>query len=65
MRLPYISSTGSHGFGMPSPDDPFDIDTFALGQIGWWLATGGTELRDDHCFATLDCDFYRPLPENR
>jgi hypothetical protein len=64
LRLPYISTRGSHGFGLPEPSSPFDIDTFALSQIGWWLASGGTELIDDPCFESRDCDFYRPVPES-
>jgi hypothetical protein len=63
LRLPYINTRGSHGFGLPHPDSLFDIDTFALGQAAWWLATDGTVLSDDSCFATRDCEFYRPLPE--
>jgi hypothetical protein len=63
LRLPYISTQGSHGFAAPRPNNPFDIDTFALNQIGWWLATDGAELLDDPCFESRDCDFWRPLPE--
>jgi hypothetical protein len=59
MRLPYVSTTGSHGFGLPNPALPFDVNTFAITQISWYLATG--ELRDDACMADGSCDFLRPV----
>ncbi len=64
LRLPYVNPRGAHGFGLPSPEEPFDIDTFALSQAAWWLATNGQELLDDPCFATRTCDFHRPVPES-
>ena len=64
LRLPYVNPRGSHGFGLPTLDTGFDTDTYALAQAAWWLATDGAEFLDDPCFATRDCDFYRPLPES-
>jgi hypothetical protein len=61
MRLPYVSTTGTHGFGMPDSSLSFDINMFALNQIAWYLGTGGQELLDDPCFESNDCDYFRPL----
>jgi hypothetical protein len=61
MRLPYVSTTGTHGFGMPDSSLSFDINMFALNQIAWYLGTGGQELLDDPCFESNDCSYFRPL----
>jgi hypothetical protein len=58
--MPYVSTTGSHAFALPEPNAPFDISTFALMQVGWFLASG--ELSDDPCLATADCSFFREAP---
>jgi hypothetical protein len=60
LRMPYVSTTGSHAFALPEPNAPFDISTFALMQVGWFLASG--ELSDDPCLATADCSFFREAP---
>ena len=63
LRLPYVESTGRHGFGLPEPSAAFDINTFAVYQIASFLATGGQELSDDACLATRTCDWIPAIPE--
>lgn len=63
MRLPYASTTGSHGFGLPEPSADFDINNYALNQIAWFLGTFGQELIEDPCFEDGSCDFFRPFDE--
>lgn len=65
LRMAYISPTGTHGMGMPEPDEAFDHNTFHLMQTAWWFATQGQELRDDACLHDLTCDFLPPMPEER
>lgn len=57
MRLPYVKTTGSHGFTLPEPSRPFDIATFSIHQLAWYFATDGQELLDDPCFEDVSCDF--------
>lgn len=59
-RLPYVRATGTHGFGLPDPALPFDINTFAIHQIAWYFSTRGQEYTDDPCLEDADCDFLRP-----
>jgi hypothetical protein len=59
-RLPYVQPTGTHGFGLPNPSLPFDINTFAIHQIAWYFKSGGQEYTDDPCLEAADCDFLRP-----
>jgi hypothetical protein len=49
LRLPYLNEQGEHTFNAPNPDLPFDIHTYMLNQVGYYLATGGQEVRDDLC----------------
>jgi hypothetical protein len=62
LRLPYLKVQGDHTFNAPNPDLPFDIHTYMLNQVGYYLATGGQEVRDDLCLeADLDmsmCTFF-------
>ncbi len=60
-RLPYVKTTGSHGFFLPDPSLDFDINSFGIHQIAWYFATDGQELIDDPCFATSDCEYMAPL----
>lgn len=60
-RLPYVKTTGSHGFALPTPSAPFDINTFSVSQIAWFFATEGQEFVDDPCLATSDCSYMAPL----
>lgn len=60
LRLPYVQTTGSHAFGLPEPDHPFDIAHFAIMQAGVYLASEGQLLSDDICLEDGSCDF---LPE--
>jgi hypothetical protein len=61
LRLPYVETGGTHGFGLPDPSLPFDIHSFSVNQIARYFQTGGTELSDDPCLATWDCDHMLPL----
>ncbi len=62
LRIIYADPRGSHGWALPDPALPFDINTFGTMQAAWFLASGGQELLDDPCFATADCSFFRPPP---
>jgi hypothetical protein len=61
LRLPYADPNGSHGFAFPDPALAFDINTFAISQIAWFVATDGQELLDDPCLADGSCDFMRQV----
>ena len=60
MRIPYVDHNGSHGFSTPDASLAFDINTFSLNQLGRYQQTRGTEINDDPCMATDDCDW---IPE--
>jgi len=64
LRLPYVSTTGSHGFTTPRPDDPFDIATFATMQIASYFKSGGTEISDDVCLEDASCAWIPQLPDD-
>ncbi|MFT4621950.1 MAG: hypothetical protein ACI8PZ_000602 [Myxococcota bacterium] len=64
LRIPYVDPRGTHGFFLPNEQLAFDIHTFAISQIAWYLATGGEELSDDPCLERGDCPFMRQ-PEVR
>lgn len=59
MRIVYSDKRGSHGWGLPDADLPFDVSTYATMQAAWFLATRGQEIIEDPCFATADCSFFR------
>jgi len=61
MRLPYVSTTGSHGFGLPDPSLDFDINTFAIQQVARYFQTHGQVLSDDPCMEDHSCDWLRPF----
>lgn len=61
LRLPYADPNGSHGFYLPEPSRDFDINTFAIMQVGWFMATGGKELSDDPCLEDGSCDYLRQV----
>jgi hypothetical protein len=46
---PYVDQQGHHGFDVPHPSDPFDVDLFTQNLIGRFFQTRGGELRDDLC----------------
>lgn len=64
LRLPYIRTTGTHGFTTPRPSDPFDISTFATMQIASYFVSGGTEVVDDLCLEDASCDWIPQLPDD-
>ena len=62
LRLPYVRTTGTHGFTTPRPDDPFDISTFATMQIASYFLSGGQEISDDLCLEDASCAWIPALP---
>lgn len=60
MRIPAVDPRGAHVFLVPDPTLPFDVNSFMIHQIAWYLGSGGTDLRDDPCLATADCPFLPP-----
>ena len=47
--MPYLQQTGQHGFDLPNPEDPFDVDLYMINMIGRFFETRGTDLRYDIC----------------
>jgi hypothetical protein len=62
-RLSYADPQGSHGFALPEPDKPFDINTYSLVQIISYTDSGGTRINDDLCLADASCAWIPALPE--
>ena len=62
LRIPYMDRYGSHGVPPSIPERAFDINSFVVNQILWFLVSDGEELSDDPCLAAGDCDF---LPWNQ
>jgi hypothetical protein len=62
LRIPYVSTQGSHGWGLPDPGADFDIHTFSLMQISAYFHSGGKEIMDDHCLEDMSCEFI-PIAE--
>ncbi|MFZ5478281.1 MAG: hypothetical protein ACOZNI_16055 [Myxococcota bacterium] len=62
LRLPYVRTTGTHGFAIPEPDRAFDMSTFAVMQIGSYFAMDGAEVKDDACLEDASCAWIPPLP---
>jgi len=63
MRVPYLNEQGEHGFFLPDPTMPFDIDSFMANQIALYFAYGGEQISDDPCLAVYDlsaCPWYHP-----
>lgn len=54
LRLSYPSPQGRHGFDDPNPNLPFDAAIYAGTSIGWYIASDGTEVRDDPCMGTAN-----------
>jgi len=61
MRLPYVNPTGSHGFGLPDPAQPFDINTFSVHQIARYFQTKGQVISDEPCMADQSCPWLPPM----
>jgi hypothetical protein len=69
--MPYIEPTGTHGFDIPKPDAPFDLDTFMIQAIGTHFFTGGKVFSWQMCLAVESrpenedalCDWIPTLPE--
>ncbi len=63
LRLSYADPQGSHGFALPEPDKPFDINTYSLMQIVSFTDSGGTRINDDLCLADASCVWIPSLPQ--
>ena len=63
MRLPYTRTTGTHGFAIPRPDDPFDISTYMVMQIATYFQNNGQEVVDDLCLEDASCAWLPALPD--
>ncbi len=61
LRIPYVETTGTHGFALPDPALPFDINTFAINQVARFFASRGAVVSDDPCQERADCPDLRPL----
>lgn len=55
LRMPYISTTGSHGFTFPDPNLDYDINSFSINQIAGYFYSGGQEVSDDECLEDFSC----------
>lgn len=64
LRMPYVRTTGTHGFSTPEPDRAFDVSTFAAMQIGSYFLEQGATVRDDLCLEDATCAWIPPLPGN-
>ena len=64
LRLPYTSTTGSHGFSLPTPSKPGDQNSLALNQIVYYFVSGGQEISDDSCQSDFSCDWIPELDVN-
>jgi hypothetical protein len=62
--LPYTSTTGSHGFSLPTPSKPGDQNSLALNQIVYYFVSGGQEILDDSCQSDFSCDWIPELDVN-
>jgi hypothetical protein len=62
LRLPYVRTTGTHGFATPEPDRPFDVPTFAGMQMASYFASRGLELSDDPCLEDASCAWIPAIP---
>jgi hypothetical protein len=63
MRLPYTRTTGTHGFAIPRPNDPFDISTYMVMQIATYFQNNGQEVVDDLCLEDASCAWLPALPD--
>ncbi|MGF1466387.1 MAG: hypothetical protein ACFCGT_09645 [Sandaracinaceae bacterium] len=59
---PMVLPIGAHRIPTPSPERPFDDGAYLLQAIGWFLASGGSELPwavldDASCLAIRSCGF--------
>jgi hypothetical protein len=55
VRFPYLVPEGQHGFRVPAPSKPFDIDSFMINMMGRFFQDGLIE--DDPCLEDYSCDF--------
>ena len=64
LRLPYVSTTGAHGFSFPEPSQPGDQNSFAINTIAHYFYTNGQEVSEDPCMSDFTCDWIPPLDIN-
>jgi hypothetical protein len=55
LRLPYVRTTGTHGFAIPEPEREFDMATFATMQIATYFHYDGQQISDDLCLENASC----------
>lgn len=61
LRISYPSTVGMHGFENPDPSRPFDTAIYVITSAAWYLASGGTEIRDDPCMGAETCPDIEPV----
>lgn len=64
LRMPYVETTGDHGFGLPEPSRAFDINTFEILQVASYVAGGGRSISDDPCLEDASCAWIPQLSES-
>jgi hypothetical protein len=62
LRMPYVRTTGTHGFATPEPDRAFDMATFATMQIATYFHYDGQTLSDDLCLEDSSCAWIPQFP---
>ncbi|MBI5501326.1 MAG: hypothetical protein HY907_13860 [Deltaproteobacteria bacterium] len=62
LMLPYISAGGDHGFYLPDPNLPFDINTFMVNTIGRYFQTQGRIIDYRPCLADNSCEYIPEFP---
>lgn len=65
MRIPYVSPSGSHGFGTPDGSLAFDINTYSVNLVARYLGTAGTEIPDDPCLEDNSCPWHQDAASAR
>jgi hypothetical protein len=64
LRMPYVETTGDHGFGLPEPSRAFDINTFEILQVASYVAGGGRSISDDPCLEDASCAWIPQFSES-
>jgi len=62
LRIPYVSPFGSHGFAGPEPSRDFDVNSFAINQLLYYILTKGTVISDDVCLEDYSCEWMTAGP---
>jgi hypothetical protein len=64
LRLPYVRTTGTHGFTTPIPSADFDISTFMAMQMASYFASDGATISDDPCLEDASCAWLPQLGDS-